>query len=397
MQAANGSSAAAADGACGPAKAPPPAPLVPDPLAGPVGPAPQAAPADPVATPDLKDLPACFKVLRGVNFRDLQTVSPGCIQLGRVYRSSQVVSASQLESLNIKAVLDLRQPPVQCKTSMANLRLAIKDRLANCWGWLSAQVGGGHHEHTGAGARPSGGEGSTGSSSSSSKCGEVPPAVPCFRCTEECCEHYGVPARVFHVDMLPTQVSLRILWELPSSLQARVLWAAARRKHPEPIVAGAVADPNILGYLKLYTILLDRAHRPMGDALRIFADPANYPLLVHCIHGKDRTGLVCMLLLLLCGVDRQAVVKDYALSEGLLLEGREQRRLLGLPEHLTTNQIIASAAAVMESTIDHVEKLYGSAHNYCKHVGLSETEIGSIVRNLTGPEPLNTNAASEKL
>jgi hypothetical protein len=60
-------------------------------------------------------------------------------------------------------------------------------------------------------------------------------------------------------------------------------------------------------------------------------------------------------------------------------------------------QIIASAAAVMESTIDHVEKQYGSAHNYCKHVGLSETEIGSIVRNLTGPEPLNTNAASEKL
>lgn len=25
-------------------------------------------------------------------------------------------------------------------------------------------------------------------------------------------------------------------------------------------------------------------------------------MLVHCIHGKDRTGLVVMLLLLLCGV-----------------------------------------------------------------------------------------------
>ncbi len=51
-----------------------------------------------------------------------------------------------------------------------------------------------------------------------------------------------------------------------------------------------MADPNILGYLKLYTILLDRARRPMGDALRIFADPANYPLLVHCIHGEAASG-----------------------------------------------------------------------------------------------------------
>lgn len=53
--------------------------------------------------------------------------------------------------------------------------------------------------------------------------------------------------------------------------------------------------------------------------------------------GKDRTGLVCMLLLRLCGVGRGAVVRDYALSESLLLEGRQKRRLLGLPEHLTTD------------------------------------------------------------
>jgi hypothetical protein len=27
------------------------------------------------------------------------------------------------------------------------------------------------------------------------------------------------------------------------------------------------------------------------QALRVFADGDNYPILVHCIHGKDRTGL----------------------------------------------------------------------------------------------------------
>lgn len=40
----------------------------------------------------------------------------------------------------------------------------------------------------------------------------------------------------------------------------------------------------------------------VAKALRIFAKPENYPVLVHCIHGKDRTGLIIMLLLLLCDV-----------------------------------------------------------------------------------------------
>lgn len=37
-------------------------------------------------------------------------------------------------------------------------------------------------------------------------------------------------------------------------------------------------------------------------ALRLFTEEKNYPVLVHCIHGKDRTGLIIMLLLLLCDV-----------------------------------------------------------------------------------------------
>lgn len=45
---------------------------------------------------------------------------------------------------------------------------------------------------------------------------------------------------------------------------------------------------------------------PIARALRLFADSANFPILVHCVIGKDRTGLVVMLLLLLCGVDEQA-------------------------------------------------------------------------------------------
>lgn len=52
----------------------------------------------------------------------------------------------------------------------------------------------------------------------------------------------------------------------------------------------------------------------VAKALRIFARPENYPILVHCIHGKDRTGLIVMLLLLLCDVPPQVFILAVAES-----------------------------------------------------------------------------------
>jgi hypothetical protein len=159
---------------------------------------------------------------------------------------------------------------------------ACRRSCLSCLSWLA----GGPRHLRGRGGR--GRRGGPRRGGGASAAGGDPPAqqLPCYRCTSECCEHYGIPARLYHgaphvlpaiqqgaaqkasclsvclcctgppgpvahllrnlatllpctVDLLPTRVSLRILWEMPRSIQARVLWAAARRKHPEPIVAGA--------------------------------------------------------------------------------------------------------------------------------------------------------------
>lgn len=66
---------------------------------------------------------------------------------------------------------------------------------------------------------------------------------------------------------------------------------------------------------------------PIARALRLFADAANFPVLVHCVIGKDRTGLVMMLLLLLCGVAEADVINDYVVSEALLHAARAKGEL----------------------------------------------------------------------
>jgi hypothetical protein len=71
-----------------------------------------------------------------------------------------------------------------------------------------------------------------------------------------------------------------------------------------------VADPRVLGYPRLYQILLDTSKSALAQALRLFADPGSFPVLIQCTHGKDRTGVVVLLLLLLCGADQAVSMGD---------------------------------------------------------------------------------------
>jgi len=50
-------------------------------------------------------------------------------------------------------------------------------------------------------------------------------------------------------------------------------------------------------------------------AFEILADPTSYPVLYHCAAGTDRTGVMSALLLSLLGVERDAIIADFRLSE----------------------------------------------------------------------------------
>jgi protein tyrosine/serine phosphatase len=129
-------------------------------------------------------------------------------------------------------------------------------------------------------------------------------------------------------------------------------------------------------YAWSYVDFLERFRDRFGQALAAVAD-ADGTVVVHCMGGKDRTGLVAALLLRLAGVSRDTIGQDYALSSDNLapeaalwieaagdeLERAKRRKLSGTP------------AAGMVRTIAEIERRYGDVRSYLRAAGLSEAQI----------------------
>ena len=61
-------------------------------------------------------------------------------------------------------------------------------------------------------------------------------------------------------------------------------------------------------------LLTDYYAAGLRELFSDLADPANYPVYMHCTYGRDRTGSVCYLLGALLGMSEGDLRKDYALS-----------------------------------------------------------------------------------
>lgn len=59
---------------------------------------------------------------------------------------------------------------------------------------------------------------------------------------------------------------------------------------------------------------LVRGKEPFARIFRVFADASNYPVLMHCSGGRDRTGTIAFLLNGLLGVSEEDLLRDWEFS-----------------------------------------------------------------------------------
>ena len=99
-------------------------------------------------------------------------------------------------------------------------------------------------------------------------------------------------------------------------------------------------------------------------------------VLFHCQAGKDRTGILAMLLLGICGVSKEDIIANYQVSHTYLKDHVELRIHDGLEE------LEYSKPEWIEAAYDHVITEYGSFRNYLLEAGLRKKEIRKIRRKL---------------
>lgn len=147
------------------------------------------------------------------------------------------------------------------------------------------------------------------------------------------------------------------------------------------IMSPAVADPNCLGFAQFYKILIDKAYDVIANLLRVFANKDNYPILMHCTHGKDRTGILAFLLESICEVSLEDIKNDYALSETKLKQAKAEYPL-PIDASMTLDSVLSADPQNMVELLEHINYHYGSLMGYLAFIGLTMDEVNSIRRNL---------------
>lgn len=129
-----------------------------------------------------------------------------------------------------------------------------------------------------------------------------------------------------------------------------------------------------------YVEFLERFRDNFAAALRAVADAPEGGVVVHCLGGKDRTGLVCALLLRNAGVSEEDVVADYALSEERLAEVHAQwvNAARSPEERAFRGKLGYSPAPVMRHVLDEIQRKYGGVRGYLEAAGLDDADIGRL-------------------
>ena len=102
---------------------------------------------------------------------------------------------------------------------------------------------------------------------------------------------------------------------------------------------------------------------------------ANGGVLFHCAGGKDRTGVIAMLLLGAAGVSEADIISNYEVTFTYLKQNTD----LVSESRRYPIDVMMSKPEYIEKLISHISEKYGTVIKYLYAAGLSEQEVLSLL------------------
>lgn len=158
--------------------------------------------------------------------------------------------------------------------------------------------------------------------------------------------------------------------------------------NPNTVDAKGISKLDDRFLVNLYIDILDNKQNNVKKVIEEIADIGeNECVLFHCTAGKDRTGIVTMLLLGICGVDKQDIITNYMQTEINLkyneafIENMDKLNI-NLPEKFV-NALKKSDPEFMEFTHDYFISKYGNFYDYFILLGFTKEFIFNLQKELT--------------
>lgn len=150
-----------------------------------------------------------------------------------------------------------------------------------------------------------------------------------------------------------------------------------------PLFLGSVSSffTNDLGLSDMYRSMVDDSSDRVVEVVRNVLE--RQPILLHCTVGKDRTGVTVALALAAAGVNEEAIIEDYARTEGMLPEERNRavvervRSVYPESKHIVELATL-SPAPVMRGLLADLTTRFGSPTDYLRSVGFADDEIRGL-------------------
>lgn len=125
----------------------------------------------------------------------------------------------------------------------------------------------------------------------------------------------------------------------------------------------------------LYIYMLEESQEEFRKVFRYILAYKDSVTLFHCSAGKDRTGLVAAILLLLAGVEEEDVVRNYCLSEENIRPIRERFSMANDP---ALQGFLNARVEDIQPFLNRLRIVYGGVEAYLSHIGMSSEEIETL-------------------
>ncbi|MDL2221332.1 tyrosine-protein phosphatase [Parabacteroides sp. OttesenSCG-928-N08] len=133
------------------------------------------------------------------------------------------------------------------------------------------------------------------------------------------------------------------------------------------IMDGRMRKRDAIIYLQdQYLSFIDTYNEQFAEAIDLFTDPANYPIVFSCDLGKDRAGFLAALLLSVVDVSSETIIDDYTLSGDYINIGRLRDLVSNLDQQgqETVTALLSSRESLIAPTLKRINKEYGSLDEY---------------------------------